>query len=345
MNTLLYKRSAMAFMAAACVFSTTGLQAQEKKVKKTRQEQIIIKKKGDKSEKTTIVIDGDNVTINGKPAGEYDGGNVSVDLKDKDLDLSFSYDSDLADAYTYAPNAPLPPLPPIPPVPPVAPEIYFNDDAFTIQVASKPMLGVYTEKSEKGAKITNVVDNSPAQKAGLLKGDIITKIDGTSITDPSSLSSVISEKKPNDEIQITYLRDNKEKKVKLKLGERKEEFARSFNFNAPQFNQDFAREFKINGEGIFNTRPKLGIRIQDTEEENGVKVIDLEDSSAAAKSGILKDDIITSIDGAEIKNTDQAREKMQEVKDKSAYPVKVLRNGSPVTVDVKIPKKLKTTNL
>lgn len=348
MITLLYKRSALAFLAAACVFSTTDLQAQEKKLKKIKQEQIIIKKKGGKTEKTTIVVDGDNITINGKPANEYEGNDISIDLKDPELDLNFSYDSDLADVYTIRPDVPLPPLPPlppIPPVPPVGPDIYFDDDAIALHGASKPVLGVYTEKSERGAKITNVVDDSPAQKAGLLKGDIITKIDGTSIADPSMLSSIISDKKPNDEIQVTYLRDNKEKKVKLKLGERKEAFTRSFNVNVPHFNQDFAREFKFNGERIFNARPKLGIRIQDTEDEKGVKVIELEDSSAAVKSGILKDDIITNIDGAEIKNTDEARVKMQEVKDKAAYQIKVLRNGSPITVDVKIPKKLKTTDL
>lgn len=343
MNTSMYTRPALALLAVAGLFSTTGLQAQEKKIRKEKQEQIIIKKKGDKEEKTTIVIDGDKVTINGKPASEYKG-DVSVNVHGSDMDFDFSYDNDLNDVHVWAPAAPFPPVPPVPPVAITAPGFHFNGD-MDWTGESKAMLGVYTEKDEKGAKITNVVDDSPAKKAGLQKGDIITKIDGTSVQDPASLSSIINDKKPDDEIQVTYLRDKKEKKVTIKLGERKESFARSFNFNAPQFNEDFAREFKFNGQGVFNNRPRLGIKIQDTEEGNGVKVIELEDSSAAAKSGILKDDIITSIDGTDIKGTDDAREKMTAVKDKSAYPVKVLRNGSPVTIEVKIPKKLKTTNL
>ncbi|MFT3948854.1 MAG: PDZ domain-containing protein [Agriterribacter sp.] len=341
MNTSMYKRSALAFVAAACVFATTGLQAQEKKNKKTKQEQIIIKKKGDKEEKTTIVIDGDNVTINGKPANEYKG-DVSVNLRDDDVNFDISIDSD---GEELAAIAPIPPAPPIPPITFTAPDFSFEGGDMNWAGASKPMLGVYTEKNEKGAKITNVVDDSPAAKAGLLKGDIITKIGETAVIDPSSLSSIINEKKPDDEIQITYLRDKKEKKVTLRLGERKESFARSFNFNAPQINEDLAKEFTLKGLGTLNSRPRLGIKIQDTEEGNGVKVIELEDSSAAAKSGIKKDDIITSIDGADIKTTDDARQKMFEVKDKAAYPVKVLRNGSAVTIDIKIPKKLKTTDL
>ncbi|MFT3749175.1 MAG: PDZ domain-containing protein [Agriterribacter sp.] len=341
MNTSMYKRSALAFVAAGCLFSVTGLQAQNKKIKKEKQEQIIIKKKGNKEEKTTIVIDGDNVTINGKPANEYKG-DVSVNLSDDDVNFDFSIDGNVEGLTAIAP---LPPMPAIPPVTFTAPDFRFDGEDMDWTSEPKAMLGVYTEKDEKGAKITNVVDNSPAAKAGLVKGDIITKIDETSITDPSSLSSIINNKKPDDEIKITYLRDKKEKKLTLKLGERKESFARSFNFNSPQFNDDFAKEFKFNGPGVFNNRPRLGIKIQDTEEGNGVKVIELEDSSAAAKSGIKKDDIITSIDGTDVKSTDDAREKMTEVRDKSAYPVKVLRNGSPLTIDIKIPKKLKTTDL
>lgn len=342
MNTSMYKRSALAFVAAGCLFSVAGLQAQDKKIKKEKQEQIIIKKKGDKDEKTTIVIDGDNVTINGKPAKAYKG-DVSVNVHGDDMDFDFSYDNNLTKAHVWAPGAP---IPPVPPAAIIAPGFSFDSDGMNWTSEPKAMLGVYTDKDEKGARITNVVDDSPAAKAGLMKGDIITKIDETSVTDPSSLSSIINNKKPDDEVKITYLRDKKEKKLTLKLGERKESFSRSFNLNAPQFNDDFVKEFKFNAPGImFNNRPRLGIKIQDTEEGNGVKVIDLEDSSAAAKSGIKTDDIITNIDGKDIKSTDDAREKMAEVKDKSTYPVKVLRNGSPVTIDVKIPKKLKTADL
>lgn len=355
MNTSMYRQSAVALLAVACVFSSAGLQAQEKKAKIVKEEKVIIKKRGDKTEKTTIVIDGDNVTINGKPASEYKG-DVSVKLDDPELDIAFDYDTDLNEAQVWAKGYPampalpsLPAMPGMPAMPPMPPAVSigpdFNNNDFYWSGESKPMLGVYTEKDEKGARITNVVDDSPAQKAGLQKGDIITKIDGVTVTDPSSLSSIINNKKPDEEIQVVYLRDKKEKKLKLKLGERKEEFARSFNFNAPKFSEDFSRNFKIEGDPFFNNRPRLGLRIQDTEEGNGVKVIELEDSSAAAKSGILKDDIITNIDGADIKNTDDARGKMADVKDKSSYPVKVLRNGAQVTVEIKIPKKLKTTDL
>jgi len=64
-----------------------------------------------------------------------------------------------------------------------------------------------------------VIAGSPAAEAGIKEGDIITAIDGQKIDTNHSLSSLIQNHKPGDEIELTILRDGKEKKVTLKLGE------------------------------------------------------------------------------------------------------------------------------
>ncbi|MBN8859873.1 MAG: PDZ domain-containing protein [Sphingobacteriales bacterium] len=346
MYTLILKRYFFGMLAVATIFSTITVSAQDsKKVKKQKQEEIIIKKKADNDGKMTIVIDGDDVTINGKPVTEFNDDDISV----RKIKRDFSFDGPHTDVagFGWAPPAPVPPMPPTPPVPPYFSgrgAISIDGDRVYMNNEPKAMLGVYTEKDEKGAKISRVAEESPAEKAGLQKGDIITKVNDKIIADPAALSGTIEGMKPGDEIRLTYIRDGKEKKITLKLGERKESFSRSFNFNAPEFNRDFFRNYKFDGQ-VFNNRPRFGIKIQDLEEGNGVKVIDMDDASPAAKSGIQKDDIITGIDGADIKNTDDAREKMADLKDKSTYTVKLLRNGNVMNVEVKIPKKLKTTDL
>ncbi len=90
---------------------------------------------------------------------------------------------------------------------------------------------------------------------------------------------------------------------------------------------------------------KLGLKIQDTEEGGNVKIIDVDDSSAAATAGLKKDDLITEINGEKITNTDEARENLHPEEGKSTYKIKVLRAGKPLDFEVKIPKKLKTANL
>jgi S1-C subfamily serine protease len=62
------------------------------------------------------------------------------------------------------------------------------------------------------------VAGSPADKAGLKAGDIVTKIDGTELDGHNTLSSIIGKKKVGDTVTLTILRDGKEISVKITLG-------------------------------------------------------------------------------------------------------------------------------
>ena len=60
-----------------------------------------------------------------------------------------------------------------------------------------------------------VASGSPAEKAGIKNGDVITKIDGAVIGDNGGLSSIIGQYRPGDTVNVTYLRDGKEQTTKL----------------------------------------------------------------------------------------------------------------------------------
>ncbi len=62
-----------------------------------------------------------------------------------------------------------------------------------------------------------VLPDSPAAKAGLKEGDIITKVADTEVDKSHGLSQLMQKYNPGDEIEITYLREGKENKVKVKL--------------------------------------------------------------------------------------------------------------------------------
>jgi serine protease Do len=92
-------------------------------------------------------------------------------------------------------------------------------------------------------------------------------------------------------------------------------------------------------------RPKIGLRLQDTEDSKGVKVIDVDKDTPAAKAGLKKDDIVISINGKDVNNTDEAREALNPGEDnKKLYSIKAKRNGADMTFEVKIPVKLKTAS-
>ena len=333
------------------------------KLEKKEQQEIIIKSNGDKEIRLNVEIDGDKVTINGKPLSEFKDDEVTINkrkmiIRDGNGEgMIFNFDG-----------------------PEGMPEIAGLDRLNDINIERlkgfnkgekfhRPFLGVTTEKTTDGAKIVEIAKESAAEKAGLKKDDIITKIDDQTVRDASVLANIIAGKKPKEEVKIYYKRDGKKKEAKAVLGDRIDERnmvfkynnPNTFNFKTPRiqampngdmlkenFNMDGNFDFPPNEDfmgGVFPRQKKLGLKIQDTEEGGNVKVIDVEDSSAAEKAGLKKDDIITEINGQKISNTDEAREQLQEVADKSAYTIKAKRNGTEMSFNVKIPKKLKTANL
>jgi serine protease Do len=336
----------------------------EKKEKKETQE-IIIRKKGDKDTKVTVEIKGDVVTINGKPLSEFKDGDITINKRDIKIwdgqrNFSFAPGEDfemLFDGKGFG-------------------------DFKTMEDKPRAFLGVTTgvenddnikDTKPNGAAITNVSKGSAAEKAGLKEGDIITKVNDKKVEDPGDLTETIGSFKPKDEVTVYYKRDGKEKSTKAVLGETKGMGSMSYSFSSPktgvrsftiprsprapgvqampnfEWNEDgmngLGKLREMEGMSMFPRQQKLGLKIQDTEEGNGVKVLDTDKDSPAEKAGLKKDDIVTEIGGKKITNTDEAREQLMENAEKSAYTIKAKRNGSEMSFDIKIPKKLKTANL
>ena len=80
-----------------------------------------------------------------------------------------------------------------------------------------PWLGVTSDPNADNAKIGKVSENSPAAKAGIKAGDIITRFDGKDIDNFQDLSRLVKQKKPGDEVEVAVLREDQTLKLKLKL--------------------------------------------------------------------------------------------------------------------------------
>ena len=79
-------------------------------------------------------------------------------------------------------------------------------------------MGVRIEDSSNGAKITKVVAGSPAAKAGLKAGDVITSFGGKTISNADELTAAVSGAKSGDTVQVTVQRDGSTKHLSLTLG-------------------------------------------------------------------------------------------------------------------------------
>lgn len=83
-------------------------------------------------------------------------------------------------------------------------------------------IGHSSNEKPKGLLITNVVKGSPAKIAGLVEGDIITEINGSSVTNSSELSAIISKNKPGSKLRFTISRNSKTLTLPLIIGIRKD---------------------------------------------------------------------------------------------------------------------------
>jgi serine protease Do len=315
-----------------CAVPATLLAQDDNKIKdkeksKPKKQQIIITRTGDETGKTVIEIDGDKVKINGKDAADLKDVNVRVNnLRG-------------AGAFSVGPN-----------------DFAFNFDMdhptlFKID-SNRAMLGVVTDGNDKGAEIQSVTKESAAEKAGLKRGDIITKIDNRKIEATDDVTDAVRSHKPGDKISITYLRDDKEQKTTAELGRWKgmnmatmvapkvltDQMWRE-NMNGRNFERVFPN---IQG-GVYTAgRARLGMQVQDTDEGKGVKVIDVDDEGSADKAGIKEGDIITQVDGQAVNSADEIAKLMREKREQPFVKLQINRNGKTETVNVRMkePKKV-----
>lgn len=328
-------------MMTAALVAPGLLSAQNDGIEKKETEQIIITRKADKDGKIVVEVNGDKVTVNGKPIDELKGEEITVRrTKIKDMNaLSGDVVGGRGGGVTMFRNSP-------------------NSRVITYgNAGNRAVLGVTTDKTDAGVEVKSVSEKSGAEKAGLKKGDIITKVGDEKIETPDDLTKAIRSRKPGDKVTITYLRDKKQQTANAELGKLENSTAiavapgQSFNFDInrdlnmdlqeliPRI-QNLQRGVYVGGNG-----PRLGLSVQDTEDGKGVKVLEVDEEGNGAKAGIKKDDIITSVDGKAVNGADEIARVMRESREKTSVKMQVLRKGKTETLDVKIPRRLKSADL
>ncbi len=166
----------------------------------------------------------------------------------------------------------------------------------------------------KGALVSSVLEDSPAEKAGIEVGDIILTFNGKAIKKSSSLPPIVGAVPVGEKVKATVLRDGKEKTLTVKVGE-----------------LDEGDKHSKRGKG--HRKSNKGLRVANLSDkekdelniEYGVVITGVARDSQAAEAGFRRGDVIVRIGGKKIKTTRDFAKTIKKIKKPTA--VFIIREG------------------
>lgn len=180
---------------------------------------------------------------------------------------------------------------------------------------SKENMGTYGMRDVRGVGVTDIVKDSPAEKAGLRKGDVILGFNGEPVTSTRKLNRLVSESSADQNVRLTISRGGSEQEVTATLGKRQGTgmLNAKIRDDFKQKMELFKKDMKIksaDGTWIFNTGSyrRIGVATQTLSKQladyfgvsEGILVTSVNDNSPAAKAGIKAGDVITAVDGEKV---------------------------------------------
>ncbi|HEX5037551.1 MAG TPA: DegQ family serine endoprotease [bacterium] len=145
---------------------------------------------------------------------------------------------------------------------------------------------------EKGALISNVFANSPAEKSGLKSGDVVRSFEGKPINESRDLPTMVAREPVNKTVTLTALRDGKEMTFQVLLGEMEkgEEVAE-------QTTKTSSAELGLTCRDV---TPEEAADLSLAQENKGVMIVNVESGSQAEISGVQRGDVLLSVNGTKL---------------------------------------------
>jgi len=188
-----------------------------------------------------------------------------------------------------------------------------------IQDVSRDIADSVGLKDAAGALVTEPTKDSPADKAGVKSGDVITAVDGKSVSNALDLSRTIAGRNPSTAVELTIWRDGKEQKISVTLGKLDEAAA-------PTEEQQQAPA----EEPAAPAPTSVGLTLVPNSGGEGLLIQDVDPNSAAAEKGFAVGDTILEVNNQPVSSVADFEKAVQAVKDagRSTALVKAQRDGN-----------------
>ena len=193
----------------------------------------------------------------------------------------------------------------------------------SIQAITPELARQFQLKKDYGTLVADVVEGSPAEKAGIKRGDVIIEFDGKEINEPFQLRNMVAGIHPGETREIKIIREGEAMTLKVTIGELPVETERTPT--------DYENALK--GVEVQNLTPEIYRQLNLPAKMRGVVVTDIE-SDSPAEATLMPGDIIIEIDRKAVTNTDDYKNIASQIKTDKILTVLVYRKGSTLFVTI-----------
>lgn len=196
----------------------------------------------------------------------------------------------------------------------------------SIQPVTPELAGQFGLKEDKGALVGDVTEDSPADKAGIKRGDVIVEYNGKAVDDPTGLRNMVADTTPDKDVKVKVLREGNLVSVTVTIAE--------LPAGAEKIIQEFDNQLK--GVHVKNITPDIRKSLDVPKRVTGVVIDEIADGSPV--EGVLANgDIIMEINKKKIQNVKDYETVVKGIKPDQSVLVLVYRNGS--TIYLPLPTK------
>ncbi len=174
-----------------------------------------------------------------------------------------------------------------------------------LDYSTREALGLSTEV--RGVLIGDVFDGQPADKAGIVRGDIITSIDGKVVENPNQLRNAVAAVRPGNKIPVELIRNSEKKTVTATLVERDEDVVqRGGRQEQPKDGDDSSEEVsRTLGMELGNLTRELRQELNLGRNINGVVVLSVDQNSQVAQEGLREMDVILEVNRRSVRSVEE----------------------------------------
>ncbi|MDI6606262.1 MAG: Do family serine endopeptidase [Candidatus Omnitrophota bacterium] len=166
----------------------------------------------------------------------------------------------------------------------------------TVQDLTDELAQYFGLSEKKGVLIANVLDESPAQKAGIKEGDVITGFDNKNVENVKEMLQAVAKASVGSRLKVALIRDKKPLSLSVEIGERPQDIEEAVSRTEETKAADYWR-----GLQVANLSSDAAGRFK-TGEQKGVLIVDIQPESPAEQSGLMPGDVILKINKEAVNN-------------------------------------------